>query len=89
MEIPSPPPPPTLQSCNKLQYAGGSKNENTNNADKYVPYISSHMHKDLHKCVGGTLVQQNTGIVEPLQKTACGECMCACESVRVKWRGSL
>lgn len=38
----------------------GAKNKssnNINNTDKYVPFVSSHMHKDLYKCVGETLLQ--------------------------------
>lgn len=43
-------------------YAGGSKNKsrnNINNTDKYTFFIAAHMHGELYKRVGVTLVQNH------------------------------
>lgn len=93
-----PPPPkerhPILQTCyitmQQAAYAGGSKNKNINNTDKYVPFISSHMHEHLYKCVGVTLVQM-TGKTRALQnhcrkQLVVSVCMCVRERERKQER---
>lgn len=56
-----------------MQAAAKIKNiRSINNTDKYVPFVSSHMHGGIHCCVGGTLVQiMKKGITESLQRAAC------------------
>lgn len=62
-----------------MQAAAKIKNiRSINNTDKYVPFVSSHMHSGIHRCVGETLVQiMKKGITESLQRATClGMFMC-------------